>query len=351
MSKAKEKADVWMPLYIGDYLADTTRLTTEQHGAYLLLMMDYWRNGPPPNEDATLAQITRLSVAAWKKNKATVLRFFTETDGLLHQKRINQELQACQTRKDTAVAKATLAAEKRWGKKPPASASGDATSMLQALPGEVPEQSPSSSPSPTTTSLSGDVTLSGTAGEGNHATSHLLNQQTGEPNPRPVQIRILLRQHGMTVTSDSAEVLDMARAGVTDLEITETVDVFRAKKPGDTPNARYILSMITTAREKAARAAAAASAAGSAASSPAASAAEWWLGSAAAIEAEGAKHGVKWKKSQNEPFRDFKVRVCKAAGEGPWRDHLMNQLAREKSSQHAEIHQYIYGHPPLEVEA
>lgn len=56
-----------MPLYVGDYLGDTQRLTTEQHGAYLLLILDYWRNGPAPDDDLVLQQITKLNKAGWKK--------------------------------------------------------------------------------------------------------------------------------------------------------------------------------------------------------------------------------------------------------------------------------------------
>lgn len=86
------KPDTWMPLYIGDYLQDTTRLTTEQHGAYLLLIMDYWTNGPLPDDDASLAQVTRLHPAAWKKNRPAIARLFQIADGEWHHKRINEEL-------------------------------------------------------------------------------------------------------------------------------------------------------------------------------------------------------------------------------------------------------------------
>lgn len=52
MSSIEKKDDVsiWLPLYIGDMLAMTTRLSTEQVGALILLMMDYWKNGAIPND-------------------------------------------------------------------------------------------------------------------------------------------------------------------------------------------------------------------------------------------------------------------------------------------------------------
>jgi len=85
--------DSWMPLYIGDYLGDTMELDGAQHGAYLLLLMYYWRNGPLPVADAKLAQIARTELRLWKKTVGPVVRrFFTERDGLLHQKRCDHEL-------------------------------------------------------------------------------------------------------------------------------------------------------------------------------------------------------------------------------------------------------------------
>ena len=39
---------IWMPLYIGDLQGKFARMTTEQIGATLLLMMDFWKNGAIP---------------------------------------------------------------------------------------------------------------------------------------------------------------------------------------------------------------------------------------------------------------------------------------------------------------
>ena len=89
----------WMPLYISDYRGDTARLTTVEHGAYLLLIMEYWNKGGLPDDDAELAYIVGLPEPEWLGIKAHIKRFFH--DGWRH-KRIDDEL-----------AKAEAAYEKR----------------------------------------------------------------------------------------------------------------------------------------------------------------------------------------------------------------------------------------------
>lgn len=132
------RTDTWMPLFIGDYLADTMHLTAEEHGAYLLLIMHYWRTGEPIKNDKNLIKnIAKVSI----KKLENVLKFFEEKEGFLHHKRIDEELSNSLERKQKAVNKAKLAAEKRWGNK---DAPSNATSIGQAMHEECP--SPSSSP-------------------------------------------------------------------------------------------------------------------------------------------------------------------------------------------------------------
>ena len=75
----------WMPLYLGD----TGHLTTAQHGAYLLLMMHYWRKGELPDDDRQLSKIAKLPLKTWCEYRATLQDFFYE--GWKH-KRIDAEL-------------------------------------------------------------------------------------------------------------------------------------------------------------------------------------------------------------------------------------------------------------------
>jgi uncharacterized protein YdaU (DUF1376 family) len=96
-----------MPLYVADYLADTRRLTTLEHGAYILLIMEYWRNGGLPKDDATLARIVGLTLEEWQCVRITIAMLFSPD---WTHKRIEYEL----ARSKEKSAKAKAAANNRW---------------------------------------------------------------------------------------------------------------------------------------------------------------------------------------------------------------------------------------------
>ena len=101
----------YMKLYIGDYLGDTSHLTTLQHGAYLLLIMAYWqRGGPLRNTDVLLSNIARTTSEEWALCRETVLEFFEERDGYLFHKRIDIELH----KRAEISTKCKIAIDKRW---------------------------------------------------------------------------------------------------------------------------------------------------------------------------------------------------------------------------------------------
>jgi uncharacterized protein YdaU (DUF1376 family) len=85
----------WMPLYVADYLADTMHLNTLQHGAYLLLILEYWQKGQLPADDdpkifeKNLQKICRLSSYRWKQNRSALAALFGPN---WQHKRIEREL-------------------------------------------------------------------------------------------------------------------------------------------------------------------------------------------------------------------------------------------------------------------
>ena len=67
----------WMPLHVAEYVADTTHLSTAEHGAYLLLIMHYWQNRGLPADDAKLARICRMSRDEFADSRETLMALFS----------------------------------------------------------------------------------------------------------------------------------------------------------------------------------------------------------------------------------------------------------------------------------
>jgi len=105
-----------MPVYIGDYMADTMHLSTEQHGAYLLLLFHLWRRGNLHDDDVVLAQITGLDPDAWSNSRAVLAEFFEIHDGLWHHGRVEQQRIRAAAKQQSNSNKAKLAAYRRWNK-------------------------------------------------------------------------------------------------------------------------------------------------------------------------------------------------------------------------------------------
>lgn len=81
-----------MPLFPDAYLADTTHLSTEEHGAYFLLLMAMWRRGGTvPNDDKDLARIVGLTPAKWLKIKTRLMSFLIIENNEISQKRLKKE--------------------------------------------------------------------------------------------------------------------------------------------------------------------------------------------------------------------------------------------------------------------
>jgi uncharacterized protein YdaU (DUF1376 family) len=95
-----------MPLYVGDYLADTSHLTRADHGSYLLLIMHYWAHGGLPDSDVALASIAKVPIDEWNHTVKHVVQAFFQ-DGWQH-KRIDAEL----SKKDVVHTKRLIASQK-----------------------------------------------------------------------------------------------------------------------------------------------------------------------------------------------------------------------------------------------
>ena len=108
----------YMPLYIGDYLADTGHLSAVEHGAYLLLLMHYWQRGEPlPNDDERLRRIARVDHRVWSKVRRSVADFFDIDEHTWTHRRVEQELEHARSKSMKAREAGIRSGESRASKR------------------------------------------------------------------------------------------------------------------------------------------------------------------------------------------------------------------------------------------
>ena len=127
-----DKPDTWMPFYVGDYVRDTLHLSTEEHGAYLLLILHYWSTGEPlPDDPRRLAIIAKMGTKKWNGMGKTIRGFFRQKNGFLYHPRIEGEI-----KKARKISEKRASAGRKGGEKRQANA--------KQLP--TPSQSPKKEP-------------------------------------------------------------------------------------------------------------------------------------------------------------------------------------------------------------
>jgi uncharacterized protein YdaU (DUF1376 family) len=125
-----------MPFWTDAYLADTQHLTTEEHGAYLLLLFQAWRSHDCSlaDDDDMLSRQAGVSIAKWKAMKPIIMSFWKLDKRRKRwvQKRLKIEREKATVKK----AKARDSAASRWNNKE----KGDANALrTQCYPEPNPE--------------------------------------------------------------------------------------------------------------------------------------------------------------------------------------------------------------------
>jgi uncharacterized protein YdaU (DUF1376 family) len=83
-----------MPVFTDALIGDTTHLSTEEFGAYCLILFATWRNSGMafPDDDRRMARICRVSEARWmSKLRSALAGFFDLSNKTWRQKRLEKE--------------------------------------------------------------------------------------------------------------------------------------------------------------------------------------------------------------------------------------------------------------------
>lgn len=106
----------YMQFYVADYLADTMHLSTEEHGAYLLLVFNYWQTGKPLPKNR-LAGIARLPNDRWTDVERSLNEFFIDDGNAWIHQRIERDLLSVKGAQSQRSEAGKKSAQKRAEKK------------------------------------------------------------------------------------------------------------------------------------------------------------------------------------------------------------------------------------------
>tara|TARA_Y100000034_G_scaffold53894_1_gene66086 strand:- start:321 stop:1205 length:885 start_codon:yes stop_codon:yes gene_type:complete len=102
-----------MPLYIGDYLRDTMRLSLYEHGAYLLLLMAAWTEGGSLKMGDLMAYL-KVTHEEWEVLRPKLEPFFEVKNGCWIHGRVQREVERSAQLYEKKVEGGKRGAEARW---------------------------------------------------------------------------------------------------------------------------------------------------------------------------------------------------------------------------------------------
>lgn len=225
------KTSSWMPIYIADYLRDTSTLSASEHGAYLLLIMEAWtQGGPLPLDSERRRRVSRMDPKDWRRSEAVVMAFFYIEGDVYRHKRIEEELEIARASVEQKSAAGKASARERARQRiANGKANGNPTGVATAGPTEGQRQA---TPTPTPTQTSNEVKES----KADALAAKALENTADEP-PDPNNIlwthgkRWLVSQ-GMTETK-AGSILGKWRKDHEAIAIIEAMRAAKAESPSD----------------------------------------------------------------------------------------------------------------------
>lgn len=135
------KVNVWMPLYVQDFLTGTMDMSYEEKGVYIHILCAYWDRKGPLGDEKNLREFTQLSQHRWKRVREKVLKKFSLENGVYHHERLDREIAQALEKREKCAKGGRRKAEKLQAEKPllqqaPSRRSAPTKTLVRASEGE-----------------------------------------------------------------------------------------------------------------------------------------------------------------------------------------------------------------------